>query len=584
MLGGEIHYGRVPKQHWPAILEAAKKLGVEVVGSYVMWDLHERREGEYDFSLLHEFLAEVERRGLRVLARPGPFFYAEWRNLGVPDHAVPFHKLHPEFQRKASRWIAAAMKELRPYLGRLVVAVQADNEIDPMLHYYGEDLGFAEWLRVRYETVERWNAAWGSSYRDFSEAAPSLYPFTEDRRLRDSCQYRYDLATRYARWVVGEYRRNGCSVPVLLNTWPGVDAQNWRDLQAEADLFGIDPYPSNECRGDFRYFRERLRLLRAVAKFPYLAEFGSGVWRGAEAHFSPDHYRLTAYTALASGVRGWNWYMLADRDNWSGAPINERGVADERLAPAFAEAARAFKQLERAPPPEASFAVAWSWRYHQIAQIRKAEADDPLFAVLHGMGIEHDFVDVDRDFEPPRLLLFAGEVEDAGPLWRAVEAGANLVFFQRLTEGCVPPDGTSHPFAERLETSLGFVANGPAFAYRKVPGTPVTARQLPLEVDEDLRRLADLAVGRSYTTGYHEKRGRGSVTVLGCAPSPEAVLALHRRFGIEIPVLPLTPGIHASKRGERIVLLNPGEARTASLRVGKEVRSVEMPRCTGLIL
>lgn len=585
MIGGEVHYGRVQRRYWGAILDAARELGIEVLASYMMWELHERQEGEYDFTLLHEFLAEVEKRGFKLLARPGPFYYAEWRNLGIPDHAVPFGKHHPEFRRKASHWIRAIMAEIRPYLKRLIIAVQADNEIDPMPHFYGEDQGFGRWLKMKYGTIGRLNEAWGTAYADFSEPIPTLTPFVEDQQLRDGCRYRYDLATDYARWVVQEFRDHGCDVPILLNTWPGVDAQHWHDLADLVDFYGIDPYPSNECQADYRYFRERLRLLRAVTAEPYIAEFGSGIWHGMpNREYTPDHYRLTALTALASGVRGWNWYMLHDRDNWHGAPMNERGVLRPDLAEAFKQAVHWFHLFRDAPQPKASCAVAWSWHYHQFAQIRKRDVDDPLFEVLHGMGLEYDFVDVDRAFEPPALLLAAGQIDQPQRLWDYVERGGNLVLFQRLIDGCVRPDGTSHPGASRLEVSLGFICDGPVFSYRKPPGTPITARQLRITADDDQQRLWDLATGRTYITGYIERRGQGTVMVIGCPPSRDAILAVHRYFGITIPVLALTPGVHASQRGDKIILLNPGEARTAKVMVNGATHHADLPRCSGIVL
>jgi hypothetical protein len=585
MVGGEVHYGRVHPQYWGRILDAVKSLGARVLACYVIWDYHEVREGQYDFSQLHAFLKEVDARGFKVLARPGPFCYAEWRNLGIPDHAVPYPKHHPEFRRKAAPWIAAVLAELRPYFGRLIIALQADNEIDPMPHFYGEDQGFAAWLKQRYVSIARLNAAWTTEYTDFSEAIPTLTPFVENQRLRDGCQYRYDLATDYARWVIDEYRHHAGGLPILLNTWPGVDAQHWHDLADLADFYGIDPYPTNECRTDFRYFRERLRLLRAVTPNPYLAEFGSGIWHGMpDREYTPDHYRLTALTALASGVKGWNWYMLADRDNWHGAPINARGVLRPQLADAFRDAVRWFDELRHAPPPEVPCAVTWSWHYHQIAQIRKRDVDDPLFAVLHDMGLEYDFVDVDRDFGSPRLLLVAGQIEQPERLWHYVEGGGNLVCFQRLIDGCAPPDGTSHPGATHLESSLGFVTHAPVFSYRRVPGTPITARQLPVPANDDQRRLWDLATGRTYTTGYSQRRGAGTLLVLGCAPSAEAILAVHRFFGLDIPVLPRTRGVHATKRGSKLIVLNPGQAKTARLETGGRLKTVDLPGYGGAII
>ncbi|MBI5865308.1 MAG: beta-galactosidase [Planctomycetes bacterium] len=597
MIGGEIHYGRVQSRYWPAILDSTKQLGVEVVGMYVMWDYHELREGAYDFAQLHAFLAEVERRGLKVLARPGPFFYAEWRNLGIPDHAVPFGKPHPEFRRKAAHWIAAVLAELRPYCGRTIIAMQADNEIDPMPHFWGEDQGFAAWLQKRYRTIGELNQAWGAEYRGFDEPIPWLaaqIAQNASQRVSDSCQYRYDLATEYAQWVIGEYRQNGCTLPILLNTWPGVDAQHWRDLSDLADFYGIDPYPTSECRSDYRYFRERLRLLRCVTDFPYIAEFGSGIWHGMpNRDYTPTHYRLTALAALAAGVRGWNWYMLVNRDNWYGAPINERGVIHPELGEAFADAIRDFKSLADAPPPAVSFGVTWSWRYNQLAQIAKRDVDDPLPAVLHEMGIEYDWIDVDRPIgsdgrKPPAMLLLCGEISEPRHVWSYVEAGGHLVLFQRLLAECAPADGTSHPNPENLEVSLpggpAFRTDGAVFAYRTPPGRPIVAKQLPWRVDEDQRRLMELAVGRSYTCGYSQPRGQGTVTVLGCRPSRAAILALHQWLGIEIPALPLTPGVHAARRGDRLIVLNCGEARTAELSASGRSVHVSLPRCGGAIV
>ncbi|HOW70339.1 MAG TPA: beta-galactosidase [Phycisphaerae bacterium] len=585
MIGGEIHYGRLQPRYWGPVLDAARQLGVEVLATYIIWDLHETSEGTYDFSSWRAFLAEVEKRGFKLIARPGPYVYSEWRNLGIPDHAVPYHKHHPEFRRKAAHWIAAVMAEIRPYLGQPIVCVQADNEIDPLPHFYGEDMGFADWLKRHYPSVEALNRAWDSSYASFAEAIPTLTPFIEDQRLKDSCQYRYDLATDYARWAVAEYRKNGCTVPILLNTWPGVDAQHWRDLADLCDLYGIDPYPSNECREDYRYFKDRIRLLRSVTDFPYLAEFGSGIWHGMpNREYSPDHYRLTALTALAGGVRGWNWYMLADRDNWYRSPINERGVARPELAPAFTQAVNWFRQLEDTPPPETSFAVTWSWHYHQIAQLRKKDPDDPLFAVLHDMGIEYDYVDVDRDFTPPKLLLAAGRLDQPERLWHYVQNGGNLVLFQQLIEGCPRPDGTSHPGASHLEVSLGFVTRQPVFNYREVPGAAIVARQLPVITDEDQRRHWELATGRTYLTGYWATRGKGKIIVLGCAPSRDAILAVLRFLDINLPVLPLTPGVHAARRGKKLIVVNPGEAKTAKLQIDGQITYVDLPRCSGIIL
>ena len=73
-------------------------------------------------------------------------------------------------------------------------------------------------------------------------------------------------------------------------------------------------------------------------------------------------------------------------------------------------------------------------------------------------------------------------------------------------------------------------------------------------MDEDQRRFMELAVGRKYTIGYHQKVGKGTVTVLGCAPGDQAVWLMHELLNVKVPVRPLTPGVHATRRGRQIVV------------------------------
>lgn len=584
LLSGEVHYWRVPRGSWDAVLASARELGVECIGTYVPWQHHEREPGQYDFGELLEFVERVRAHGLALFARPGPLIYAEWRNLGLPDHAVPFARHDARFRERAERWIAAVLDALKPYFGAPIVLLQADNEIDPMPHVYGEDQGFGTWLERRYGSVERLNAAWGASYRSFGEPLPTLVPFVEDARYRDGQRYRYELATDYARWVVGRYRERCGSMPLALNSWPFVNAQHWRDLADLVEVYGIDPYPENECATSFRELREQFRLLRAVTRQPFVAELGAGIWRGERCDYSPDHYRLTAWTALAGGVHGWNWYMLAERDNWQGAPINSRGVRDPALEPAFRDAARAFGLLRGAPAPSVSCGVTWSWAYHQTAATERRRVDDPLFAALHELGIEYDFVDVDRpQLTPaPRLLLVAGELEDPAPVWRHAEQGGDVVMFQRLLPGVPRPDGTSHHAPQALEVSLGFRTDRPVFAYREVSGEPIRALQRPWSSDADLTEHVALAVGRAYVTGSIAAHGRGRVLVLGCSPSRDALLAVHRRLGVPIPALPLTPGVQVALRGRTLIALNPGSARSARIALGEREVTLELPRCSGI--
>ncbi|MBS5367039.1 MAG: beta-galactosidase, partial [Streptococcus mitis] len=49
ILSGAIHYFRVPPEDWYHSLYNLKALGFNTVETYVAWNLHEPREGEFHF-------------------------------------------------------------------------------------------------------------------------------------------------------------------------------------------------------------------------------------------------------------------------------------------------------------------------------------------------------------------------------------------------------------------------------------------------------------------------------------------------------------------------------------------------------
>src|SRR6478736_1885725 len=87
MISGEIHYPRVPKEAWRARMKMAKAMGLNTIGTYVFWNLHEPQKGVYDFSGNNDIAAFVrmaQEEGLWVVLRPSPYVCAEWEFGGYP--------------------------------------------------------------------------------------------------------------------------------------------------------------------------------------------------------------------------------------------------------------------------------------------------------------------------------------------------------------------------------------------------------------------------------------------------------------------------------------------------------------------
>lgn len=81
LFSGSIHYPRSTPQMWPALISKAKEGGLDVIQTYVFWNLHEPQFGQYDFSGRYDlvrFIKEIQVQGLYVCLRIGPYIESEW--------------------------------------------------------------------------------------------------------------------------------------------------------------------------------------------------------------------------------------------------------------------------------------------------------------------------------------------------------------------------------------------------------------------------------------------------------------------------------------------------------------------------
>ena len=46
----EVHYPRIPRPYWEHRIKMSKALGMNTLCLYVFWNIHEQKEGVYDFT------------------------------------------------------------------------------------------------------------------------------------------------------------------------------------------------------------------------------------------------------------------------------------------------------------------------------------------------------------------------------------------------------------------------------------------------------------------------------------------------------------------------------------------------------
>lgn len=146
ILSGAIHYFRVPRAYWHDRLAKLRACGFNTVETYTCWNLHERREGEFDFSGnldLAAYIDEAAALGLQVILRPGPYICAEWEFGGLPSWLLTYPHLplrcyDDRFIRLVERYYTALFAHIKGRLacdGGNVILVQVENEYGS----YGDD-------------------------------------------------------------------------------------------------------------------------------------------------------------------------------------------------------------------------------------------------------------------------------------------------------------------------------------------------------------------------------------------------------------------------------------------------------------
>ena len=146
VISGTMHYFRKPREYWHDRLLKLRECGFNTVETYTAWNLHERREGSFDFSGNLDIVAYVEEAakvGLNVILRPGPYICAEWDLGGLPSwilnyEDMPLRCYDELFLRKLRPYYNELLTRVRPYMavnGGPIFMLQIENEYGS----YGDD-------------------------------------------------------------------------------------------------------------------------------------------------------------------------------------------------------------------------------------------------------------------------------------------------------------------------------------------------------------------------------------------------------------------------------------------------------------
>lgn len=154
ILSGSIHYFRIVPQYWRDRLEKLKAMGLNTVETYIPWNVHEPKKGEFVFEGMADvagFVKLAQELGLYVILRPSPYICAEWEFGGLPgwllaEGGMEVRSSSPAFLRHVREYYNVLLPILKPLQlteGGNVILMQVENEYG----YFADDASYPEALR-----------------------------------------------------------------------------------------------------------------------------------------------------------------------------------------------------------------------------------------------------------------------------------------------------------------------------------------------------------------------------------------------------------------------------------------------------
>ena len=362
--GAAFFYERIPRAQWRDDLLAYKRLGINTIDLYAMWNWHEPSAGVIDFTGetnprrdFDGLMKLVHELGFKVILRPGPVIRNEWRNGGYPDYLLrdaaydmPLHDI------LEGRYPATATYQ----------NAHADAAANEWLHNRTHLREAAAWLRTVLIEAEPWSHDILAIALDDDQGA-----------YIDNDTWPAAHWHEYMEWLKATVQRTvGTRVPLFINTFQmkvTASAPVW----AWGNWYQSDAYRIGDH--DLAQLAFSTALLQTQPGMPVMAsEFQAGWLQGADEiaprAAAPENTTLALHEMLQQGAHGvvnfpvqdtydptgweapWtNWFYAWD------AALRADGKLSARAAPTarFGALVRSYGPLLATMRTASDVAIAW---------------------------------------------------------------------------------------------------------------------------------------------------------------------------------------------------------------------------------
>ncbi|MBE5860528.1 MAG: beta-galactosidase [Butyrivibrio sp.] len=154
IISGAFHYFRTVPEYWRDRLLKLKAMGGNTVETYIPWNMHEPKKGEFTFEGMldiEKFIQTAQDLGLYIILRPSPYICAEWEFGGLPawllkEDGMRLRVNYEPFMKHVKDYYDVLMPIITKYQidnGGRVILMQIENEYG----YYANDKSYMERMR-----------------------------------------------------------------------------------------------------------------------------------------------------------------------------------------------------------------------------------------------------------------------------------------------------------------------------------------------------------------------------------------------------------------------------------------------------
>ena len=386
-LGAAYYPETWPLSYIPEDIELMQGAGCNVMrlGEFA-WYRMEPKEGEYDFTWLHEAVDKMAEKGILTVMCTPTCTPPRWLSVKYPEilsvdaegRVFPhgsrrqYCPNNPIYREYTARIVAKMAEEFGN--DEHVIAWQIDNEFIPGCCCETCQTLFKESLARKFGDIDNLNQAWGlqiwsQCYNDYESIATPIRKDTWNhpsflhawaRFQSDSYVDYCALQARVLHSIVKPHQKVGTDMMPI----PSI---NYTDMHKELDVVMFNHY-----NGPGNLYQAALWMdyLRNILPVPFLNTETSSCWTGGAAAAAPKPdgfcYANTMLPVIAGGAGNLYWHWRAHR---TGHEITFGGVVDscgrytytvDQIRRASADFAAAGDFLCTAPPAKAEVALHFS--------------------------------------------------------------------------------------------------------------------------------------------------------------------------------------------------------------------------------